>query len=108
MDYLRNLDLHDDELTKSIIGAIGSIDAYRLPDAKGYTSMVRHLIGSTDEERQRIRDEVLGTTKAHFTAFADALAAVRDHGQVVVLGSAEGINAANPELGNTLTVTKVL
>ncbi len=106
--YLRSLDLHPDELTKSIIGTIGSIDSYQLPDAKGYTAMVRHLIGSTDEDRQRIREEVLGTTAAHFRQFADALDAVKDHGQVFVLGSADAINKANPDLDNRLTVTKVL
>lgn len=106
--YLRNLDLHPDELTKSIIGTIGSIDSYQLPDAKGYTSMVRHLVGVSDEERQQLREEVLGTTAAHFRQFADALDAVRDNGHVVVLGSADAINKANPELNNTLKVTKVL
>src|SRR5690606_14758808 len=107
-DYLRRLDLHPDELTKSIIGTIGSIDAYQLPDAKGFTSMVRWLSGTTDEERQRIRDEVLSTTAAHFRQFADALDAVRQHGQIVVLGSADAIQKANPELDNRLSITKVL
>lgn len=106
--YLRTLDLHPDELTKSIIGTIGSIDSYQLPDAKGYTSMVRHLIGSTEEDRQRIREEVLGTTAAHFRQFADALEAVKNHGRVFVLGSADAIQKANPELDNRLVVTKVL
>ena len=91
-----------------IIGTIGSIDAYQLPDAKGYTSMVRYLVGNTDEERQKLRDEVLGTTAAHFQQFADALEAVKNHGNIVVLGSADAIERANPELGGRLTVTKVL
>lgn len=106
--YLRTLDLSEDEVTRSIIGTIGSIDAYQLPDAKGYTSMVRYLVGNTDEERQKLRDEVLGTTAAHFRQFADALEAVKEHGNVVVLGSADAIEKANPELGGKLTITKVL
>ena len=106
--YLRALDLPEDEVTRSIIGTIGSIDSYQLPDAKGYTSMVRHLVGNTDEERQKLRDEVLGTTAAHFRQFAEALEAVKDHGNVVVLGSADAITKANPELGGKLAVTKVL
>ncbi|MBZ0300474.1 MAG: insulinase family protein [Anaerolineae bacterium] len=106
--YLRNLDLHPDELTKSIIGTIGSIDSYQLPDAKGYTSMIRHLVGTTDEERQRLRDEVLSTTAAHFRQFADALEAVKEHGQVFVVGSADAIQKANTELGSLMAVTKVL
>jgi Zn-dependent M16 (insulinase) family peptidase len=106
--YLRELELHPDELTKSIIGTIGSIDAYQLPDAKGFTALVRHLTGTTDAEHQQIREEVLGTTAAHFRQFADALEAVKAHGQVFVLGSADAIQKANSELNGLMQVTKVL
>ena len=106
--YLRKLALGDDDLTKSIIGAIGVLDAYQLPDAKGYTALVRHLVGQTDEQRQQTRDEVLGTTAADFRAFADVLDAVRDTGQVVVLGSADALAAANEGQADPLTITRVL
>ena len=65
-DFLRNLELSDAELVKSIIGSIGSIDGYQLPDAKGFTSLQRHLIGRTDAARQQYRDEVLSTTAVDF------------------------------------------
>lgn len=35
--FLRELDMDDDALTKAIIGTIGDVDAYQLPDAKGYS-----------------------------------------------------------------------
>lgn len=106
--FLRELDLHPDEVTKSIIGTIGDMDTYQLPDAKGYTSMTRYLIGDSEERRQQLRDEVLGTTAEHFRSFGEALAALNDQAQVVVLGSAEAINNANTERGNFLKVSKVL
>ena len=106
--FLRELDLSQDELTKGIIGTIGSMDAYQLPDAKGYTSMVRRLTGVTDDDRQRIRDEVLGTTAAHFRQFGDVLAEVNRAGRVVVLGSKDAIDAANAQRGGFLKVMKVL
>ncbi len=100
--------LHDDELTKSIIGAISSMDAYELPDAKGYTSLSRYLANVTDAYRQQLREEVLSTTAADFAALGDVLAGMREHGRVVVLGSAEAIQHANSERGgNWLRVTKV-
>jgi Zn-dependent M16 (insulinase) family peptidase len=108
VDYLSALDLSQDELVKSIIGAIGRIDSYQLPDAKGYSSMVRHLIGVTDEQRQQFRDQILSTTAADFRAFATALQHVREHGQVVVLGSPEAIREANAARDGWLDVTKVL
>lgn len=36
-DFLRGLDVDEDTLTKAIIGTIGDVDSYQLPDAKGYT-----------------------------------------------------------------------
>ncbi len=59
-DFLRNASLDHAELTRNIIGTIGEVDSYRLPDAKGFASMQRYLIGDTDENRQRMREEILG------------------------------------------------
>ncbi|MDX1414581.1 MAG: insulinase family protein [Candidatus Promineifilaceae bacterium] len=106
-NFLRHIDLSDDELTKSIIGAIGSMDSYQLPDAKGFTSMQRYLIGETDAARQKYRDEVLTTTVDDFRALADYLEQLNQVGQVVVLGSAEAINSAN-EFDKWLQVSRVM
>ncbi len=106
--FLREVDLSEDELTKSIIGTIGDLDAYQLPDAKGYTSLVRHLVHETEEERQQLRDEVLSTTVKDFRRFAEALEQVKQHGQVVVLGSPQAIEGAKVQRENWLKVTKVL
>jgi len=105
-EFLRQLNLSEDELVKAIIGAIGDWDSYQLPDAKGYTSMARHLIGVTEESRQRYREEILSTTATDFHAFADVLAQVSQKGRVVVLGSPEVIDEANEN--GWLEVTKVL
>ncbi|MBN1936622.1 MAG: insulinase family protein [Anaerolineae bacterium] len=108
-DYLRDLDLSQDELIKGIIGAVGRIDAYQLPDAKGFTSLARYLIGESDVDRQRFREQVLSTTVDDFRMFADVLARVNEAGWVVVLGAQEAIEKANAEKGGDwLTVTKVL
>ena len=106
--FLRETELSQDELTKSIIGAIGEVDQYQLPDAKGYSSMLRYLVGDTDEIRQRMREEILATSPADFLAFADALEQVVDRGLVVVLGSQGAIDAANAERAGWLDVSKVL
>jgi Zn-dependent M16 (insulinase) family peptidase len=105
--FLKGLDasrLSDSELTKAIIGAVGELDAYQLPDAKGYSSMVRHLIGRTDEMRQKTRDEVLSTNGEDFIAFGDVLEKVAQSEAVAVIGSQSAIENANVGL----KVTKVL
>ncbi len=107
--FLRDLKLSEDELVKSIIGAIGLIDAYQLPDAKGYTSLLRYLTHDSDELRQQMREEILATTPADFSRFADILAQVNTQGAVVVLGSQEAIEKANTARGNNwLHTLKVL
>ncbi|HEY8240985.1 MAG TPA: peptidase M16, partial [Kiritimatiellia bacterium] len=92
--YLNGLALGDEELTKSIIGAIGDLDAHQLPDAKGFASMARHLTGDTDVKRQRVRNEILGTKAEDFRRFASALELVRRNPTVAVLGGEEAIKAA--------------
>ena len=106
--FLRETPVSDSELTKSIIGVIGQLDDYMLPDAKGYASMVRHLLGESDEFRQQMRDEVLATTAQDFRRFADALESIRARGLVVVMGSPDAIRNANAERGNWLEFVRVL
>lgn len=109
---LRSADLSEDELTRSIIGAISSMDAYQLPDAKGFTSLTRYLLGDSDAVRQKVRDEVLAARPEDFRAFADVLDEVAARGRVAVLGSADALAAANEQRAaaqkTALKVTKVL
>ncbi len=106
--FLKDAEVDESELTRNIIGAIGSMDAYQLPDAKGMTSLVRILTGETDERRQKIRNEVLATSNADFKVFGAALERLSRDGQVVVVGSAKAIEEANSARPGWLKVTKVL
>ena len=100
--FLRNLQLDEDELTRALIGTIGGIDIYLLPDAKGYTDMVRYLTGQTDEKRQKLRDELLSTTAADFKEFADFLG--MDKAITSVLSSPAGIKGSGINFQSTLKV----
>jgi len=105
--FLKGLDssrLSEGELKKAIIAAIGDLDAYQLPDAKGYTSMLRYLTNRTDELRQEIREEVLSTNGEDFIAFGEVLDKVAQSNAMTVLGSQHAIESA--DIG--LEVMKVL
>lgn len=106
-EMLRTVELNEDELTKNIIGAIGDVDAYQLPDAKGFTSMARWLIGETDEMRQQMREEILATTVADFRRLGEALAELNRRARVVVMGSPDALNNLNSD-GRRLRMTKVM
>jgi hypothetical protein len=106
--FLKEAAVDRAELTRSIVGAIGDMDTYQLPDAKGLTSMMYHLVGETEESRQQLRDEVLAASPADFRDFADALSGLAQNGRVVVLGAEEAIAQANEARPGLLAVTKAL
>ncbi len=107
-EYLAQLALDKEELKKSIIGAIGELDAYQLPDAKGFTSLQRYLAGESDQHRQLWRNQLLETSPNDFHEFGEILNKLKESGSVVVLGSQESLTQANLEKGQFLEIKKVL
>ncbi|RBN34856.1 peptidase M16 [Lawsonia intracellularis] len=93
-NYLKNLQLTDRELTRAIVGAIGDLDSYMLPDAKGMASLTRYLTDDQDEIRQHMREEILSTTKKQFTEFAEVMAEVAKTGSVCILGGSAATDIA--------------
>ena len=99
----------EQDLTRSIIGVIGSIDTYRLPDAKGFTSLLWELMGDTDEARQQRREEVLGATRQGLRgAGRRARCSCAQTARSWCSAPRRRSTAANAERGAFLKVTKVL
>lgn len=90
--YLLDLNIDTDEIDRAVIGAIGDMDTYLLPDAKGFISMGRFLSGDTDENRRRLREEILSTKLENFHDFGRQLESFAGHGQVIVMGSKENVS----------------
>lgn len=84
--YLASSALSKEELSASIVGAIGELDRYMLPDAKGAAAFTRMLNGDSEELRQQLREEILGTTPAHFKRFGEALEAFAAKGRICAMG----------------------
>ncbi|MCI00814.1 presequence protease 1 chloroplastic/mitochondrial-like [Trifolium medium] len=70
--------------------------------------MLRYLLGITEEERQRRREEILATSLKDFKQFIDAVEAVKDKGVVVAVASPDDVDAANKELSNFFQIKKAL
>lgn len=75
-----------EELEAAIVGTIGELDAYLLPDAKGSAAFIHMLNGDSIEQRQQLREEILGTTAEQFKKFGQALEAFSAKGRVCALG----------------------
>ncbi|KAH7436487.1 hypothetical protein KP509_05G022000 [Ceratopteris richardii] len=108
-EFLRGLELDQDSLSKAIIGTIGDVDAYQLPDAKGYTSMIRYQLGITEEERKQRREEIMSTKLKDFKEFANVLeAASKSKSVAVVVASEDDIVAANKRSPGLFELKKIL
>ena len=98
-DFLETTPLDTAEINKGVIGAIGAMDQYQFPDARGFSSMLRYLLGVKDEDRQKIRDEILETGEEHFRDFARVLKKCASRGFVSVIGSKDEIAIARDTAG---------
>ncbi len=101
-DYLKTIKIHHDDLTRALIGAIGRIDTYLLPDAKGYCDMIYWLTGQTDEKRQKRRDEILATTAKKFRQLGEYIS--MDKAVTSVLSSANTIQESGISFDQTLCI----
>ncbi|MDR2825446.1 MAG: peptidase M16, partial [Deltaproteobacteria bacterium] len=86
MHYLATHKPGRSELDASIIGAVGELDTYLLPEAKGKVAFARSLTGNTREIRAKTRAEVLGASAAHFKAFGEFMVDALPQAREVALG----------------------
>jgi len=105
-DYLCNLQMSDSDIEKAIIGAMGDLDGYDLPDAKGRKAFMRHMLGYTDEMRQEYRNQVLDTTLEDFHKLGEALSRI-DDARFATVTSAEFAEKAEKEIGVEFKKTKL-
>ena len=93
-DYLAHISLSREDLTRAIVGTIGDLDLYRLPEARGAWSLGRWLAGESDEALQQLREEILATSNADFRAFADVMREAATKGEICIIGGASAARAA--------------
>lgn len=103
--YLRTVDLSAQEMEQAVVGAIGDLDAYMLPDAQGNAAMGRILAGDDEAGRDRMRREILSTTLEDFRQFGEVLSRAMEDAHVVTLGSREALAAMQAELPGMVMTT---
>ena len=106
--FLESLEISDEELERTVVGSIGSMDAYQLPDGRGFSALVHHLAGITDGWRQQSREELMATTREDIRAFGAALQSVLPSARFGAMASEAAINAANTEQPGLLQTVRVL
>ncbi|MCL1915969.1 MAG: insulinase family protein [Desulfovibrionaceae bacterium] len=92
-------------LETAIIGAIGELDAYLLPEARGRAAYHRAICLDTPEQRARLRAEAMAASTQDFTAFGEILARALPRSVSVALG---GANLETFALEEGWTINRVL
>ena len=92
VNFLRNFKADEKEMTNYIIGTIGSMDYLKGPYNKGIIGDEMYFSNTTQEDIQRLRDEVLATTAEDIRSFADMLEVVIKQNLHCTVGGETKIN----------------
>ena len=76
VDYVKNFEVSERDMVKYIIGTIAKLDAPLTPAADGRQSDLMYMAGTTKEELQKLRDEVLSCDKEAIRALLPYLEAI--------------------------------
>ena len=91
-DYLANFDCSDRQMNQFIIGAISDIDLPQTASVEGKVNCVYYMTGVTEEDRQKIRDEILNCTKDDIKRLSGPVKAAFEKENLCVIGSEGKIN----------------
>ncbi len=103
-DYVRNFNADNRDMTKYIIGAISRQDAPLTPSAEGNFSFLSYLMGLTDDDLQRERDEILGADVEKIRCLAPYIQAVIDSKTICAIGDETKIEEAKASFNEVLSV----
>ena len=82
-------------MKKYIIGTISNMDMPMEPDDMGVRSFHAYLMGKTEEDLQKDRNQVLSCTKEDIRALAPLIRTVVDAGNRCCVGNEEKLNQAD-------------
>ena len=80
------------------MSAVASTEPYETPSAEVENAATRFLQGRTPEDLQRLRAEMLRTTKGDLLKFADVLDGLVKEGSICVVGGGAAFDSATNQL----------
>ncbi|MDI6777211.1 MAG: insulinase family protein [Syntrophales bacterium] len=109
IDFICQNKLTEEELEKAVIGTIGILDKPMDPSSRGYVAMIRDFIGLTDEDRQKLRDEILDTTADRLQKIASCYFISAAKSAVIAVYAAEDeLRKANQTLETKLEMETLI
>ena len=102
---LRSFAAGDEPLDRYVVGTVGGTDPCITPQEEMGLAVDLHFCGRTFEDLQTRRGEILSTTKADLSRFADVLDKLDGKSSVCVIGGAAGVNSCSNVLDRIEAVT---
>lgn len=100
--YLKALSLNEEELTKSIIGTIASLEPVLSPRLQGKQATVQWLSGYHDEDYQALRSAILATGMDDLRHFAEDLEQLNAYNGICVVAGKRLLAGCDKEQLNIL------
>jgi Zn-dependent M16 (insulinase) family peptidase len=93
VDYVRDFEADESEMTKYILGTFGDMDAPLNPAAKGKRSLEYYFMGVDEEYLLKNRTKMLSAQKEDIRALEPIIKAVVDSDYLCVIGNGDKITA---------------
>ncbi len=103
-DFVRELELSNEELKNFIIGSLNAFDPLLTPDEKGVVNLSRYITGNSKERLKAQRDIVLSTTLEDLKASAEILDRAMEKNYLAVIGNKEKIEENRELFKNIISI----
>ena len=90
-DYLQNLEITQQDIDECIIGTVGELDEYKLPQQKGLYALQNYLFGISDAFLQSLKDQMLNTKIDDVYDFIRYATKLAQEGDIVIFSSTQNI-----------------
>lgn len=91
VDYIRDFDCSERDMTKYVIGTVGTMDTPLTPSQEGERSLSCYIQGLSFQEIQGDRDAVLSATPQDIRALSGHISSMMDENILCVVGSEDAI-----------------
>lgn len=106
VNYLDQFSASEEEMTKYIIGAVGTYDYPKSPATKGARALSAYMSGQTDENFKKEKAEIINATEADIKALKPYIESILKQNNICVIGNDKKVEEAKEIFKETKMLLK--
>ena len=106
VNYLDQFTASEEEMTKYIIGAVGTYDYPKSPATKGARALSAYISGQTDENFKKEKAEIINATEADIKALKPYIESILKQNNICVIGNDKKVEEAKEIFKETKMLLK--